>query len=262
MYQDVASSQQAPNHVTSSNASGQLTSEQRPESTSPVAPARTKRPPDGSIIPMSDAGLIDSSEESDSGNDVEKTLSRWLDYRDCAVVPISQQHTPTSLRRDSVGETGEGNTTGTSQLTDPREDSEASFSDETNVHRPEAFSFESLEGAIVPLAEAADDGLEAECSASTQVGNAPVVSPLEGAVVPLAQAPDEEGDEAEEGGATVRRVSVASESRTVSKRDSSTEVDGDYSKDIAGIVELLVYYIIFTLTAVANSTFAFSIVNQ
>ena len=255
MYQDVSSNQQAPNHVTSNDVSGQSTSEQRPGSTSPVAPARTKRPPDGAVIPMSEAGLIDSSEESDSGNDVEKTLSRWLDYRDCAVVPISQQHTPTSLRRDSDGETGEGKTTGNSQLTDPREDSE----EETNVHRPEASSFESLEGAIVPLAEATDDGLEAECSASTQVGNAPVVSPLEGAVVPLAQAPDEEVDEAEEGGATVRRVSAASEARTVSKRDSSTEVDGDYSKDIAGVVELLVCHVVFT-PIVADSTFTFNLI--
>ena len=242
MYQNVDLSKHAPHHVTLDEIDFESTSEERTGNTSPVPPPQITRPTGGALVPMRDVGLIDSSDDSDSVNGVERTLSRWLDYRDCAVVPLSQQNTPASLHRDTMEDAVER----VEKDPLPRDGSVSSSSttsknNDVTVNRTETISFDTLEGAIVPLSEAADDVLNVECSSSMQMGKAPESSPLDGAVVPLAEALDEV-DDAMDSGATVRRVCLGSDAPIVSKRDSATEVDDDYSRDIAGVVEFLVTY--------------------
>ena len=237
-----------------------------------------QRSSDGAVVPISDVAMIDSSSESDSGSDVERVLSRWLDYREYAVVPMSQKKTSSADSDDTMepllqvlpcGDDTE-NTESVLQLLPFDEDTEnvepvfkmmpyvedtALLSSATvkediaDVIQYVGSSFEALATAIVPLSEAADEVFEQVDSSSTPAACATDGS-LEGAVVPLTETPDEVDDTdgsavtvrqvSADGGAVVRRMSVDGLPRNVRKRDSATEADGDYRRDIAAVVELLV----------------------
>ena len=240
-----------------------------------VSREEVQRSSDGAVVPISDVGLIESSSESDSGSDVDRVLSRWLDYREYAVVPMSQKNASSVDSEDTTepllqalpcGDDTE-NTESVLQVLPFEEDTEntepvlqvSAYVEDTallssatakediaDVTQDDGCSFETLDTAIVPLSEAADEVFEQVDSSSTPAACATDGS-LEGAVVPLTETPDEVDDSvvtirqvSADDGPVVRRMSVDGLPRNVRKRDSATEADGDYRRDIAAVVELLV----------------------